>query len=89
MRQELFISITNALFLFNVTQGVRLFADPFRQRPLVFKDMVFDEYNFQLALISSLTRNLNNSLSEFFIEILNTAEPAKYLTNRLYLRASL
>ena len=57
--------------------------------PLVFIDMVFDEYNFQLALISSLTRNLNNSLSEFFIEILNTAEPAKYLTNRLYLRASL
>lgn len=57
--------------------------------PLVFIDMVFDEYNFQLALISSLTRNLNNSLSEFFIEILNTAEPAKCLTNRLYLRASL
>ena len=57
--------------------------------PLVFIDIVFDEYNFQLALISSLTRNLNNSLSEFFIEILNTAEPAKYLTNRLYLRASL
>ena len=57
--------------------------------PLVFIDMVFDEYNFQLALISSLTRNLNNSLSEFFIEILNTVEPEKYLTNRLYLRASL
>ena len=27
MRQELFISTTNALFLFNVMQGVRLFAD--------------------------------------------------------------
>ena len=27
MRQELFLSTTNALFLFNVMQGVRLFAD--------------------------------------------------------------
>ena len=76
-------------------QSVRLFADPFRWRlsknmvDSVVLSVVFDKYKFQLPLISSLMRDLNNSPAEFFVEIPDTAESAKHLTNRFYLRASL